>query len=148
MWGHDLPCKTKQKLHMSPQVLDLLCTFPQKSLGHISCQGLRFLGRKMIPLQDPMKTGWLPACVEPAFHFSPKVSWAHFLWTAPGPDLESDLLCETQRKLERLPQVLNLLSTFSEKPLGHILCEQLRGLTWKVTSLAGPTKNWMGPRRC
>ena len=62
--------------------------------------------------------------------------------------LENDLPCKTQQKLDRSPQVLGLLCTFPQKSLGHIVCEQLRGLTWKVTSPAGPTKNWMGPRMC
>ena len=64
------------------------------------------------------------------------------MWKALGPDLENELPCKTQWKLDRSPHVLDLLSTFPQISPGHFSWGRLRGLTCKMSSPTRPSKNY------
>ena len=87
------------------------------------------------------------AGVELVFHFFRKAPWAHFLWTAPGPDLKSDLICETRQKTGWVPAGVEPAFAFPEKSSKQFSCEQLLGLAWKMTFLARLAENPNLPSR-
>jgi hypothetical protein len=87
------------------------------------------------------------AGVELVFHFFRKAPWAHFLWTALGPDWKSDLICETRQKTGWVPSGGEPAFAFPEKSSKRCSCEQLLGLTWKMTSLARLAENRNLPTR-
>ena len=121
---------------MSPRVLGLHSTIPKKSIGRLCCDRLWGLSWKMTPPAGPTKNQICPIVCSTCLPFFPKVIWAPFLRKASGPDLQNKAPCMTKHRIDMSIHVLDLLSTFPKKSFGHLSCERLRGLTWKMKALA------------